>query len=85
MRTIQIWIIFAEFCGLRISMSCAGNPYDNAKAERFTRSLKEEAESRPPLRQKVGEASAAALQVGAKRANPLSLPVKCARALDHGL
>ena len=28
--------------GLRISMSRAGNPYDNAKAERFMRTLKEE-------------------------------------------
>ena len=28
--------------GVLISMSRAGNPYDNAKAERFTRTLKEE-------------------------------------------
>ena len=28
--------------GLRPSMSRAGNPYDNAKAERFMRTLKEE-------------------------------------------
>lgn len=28
--------------GLRVSMSRAGNPYDNAKAERFMRTLKEE-------------------------------------------
>ena len=28
--------------GVRISMSRAGNPYDNAKAERFMRTLKEE-------------------------------------------
>ena len=28
--------------GIRISMSRAGNPYDNAKAERFMRTLKEE-------------------------------------------
>jgi putative transposase len=31
-----------ETRGVRISMSRAGNPYDNAKAERFMRTLKEE-------------------------------------------
>jgi putative transposase len=31
-----------EARGIRISMSRAGNPYDNAKAERFMRTLKEE-------------------------------------------
>lgn len=31
-----------EAHGLRISMSRAGNPYDNAKAERFMRTLKDE-------------------------------------------
>ena len=31
-----------EAHGARISMSRAGNPYDNAKAERFMRTLKEE-------------------------------------------
>ena len=31
-----------EACGIRISMSRAGNPTDNAKAERFMRTLKEE-------------------------------------------
>ncbi len=31
-----------EAHGLRLSMSRAGNPYDNAKAERFMRTLKEE-------------------------------------------
>ena len=31
-----------EARGVRISMSRAGNPYDNAKAERFMRTLKEE-------------------------------------------
>jgi putative transposase len=31
-----------EARGLRVSMSRAGNPYDNAKAERFMRTLKEE-------------------------------------------
>jgi putative transposase len=28
--------------GIRISMSSVGNPYDNAKAERFFRTLKQE-------------------------------------------
>ena len=38
----------ADYCdklgarGVLISMSRAGNPYDNAKAERFMRTLKEE-------------------------------------------
>jgi transposase InsO family protein len=31
-----------EACGLRLSISRAGNPYDNAKAERFMRTLKDE-------------------------------------------
>ena len=31
-----------EARGLRVSMSRAGNPYDNAKAERFMRTLKDE-------------------------------------------
>ena len=31
-----------EARGLRLSMSRAGNPYDNAKAERFMRTLKDE-------------------------------------------
>ena len=31
-----------EAQGLRVSMSRAGNPYDNAKAERFMRTLKDE-------------------------------------------
>jgi putative transposase len=31
-----------EARGVLVSMSRAGNPYDNAKAERFMRTLKEE-------------------------------------------
>ena len=31
-----------EACGLRLNISRAGNPDDNAKAERFMRTLKEE-------------------------------------------
>ena len=39
-RLRRTWRLEAR--AIRISMSRAGNPYDNAKAERFMRTLKEE-------------------------------------------